>query len=313
MRIKGKREVGVRVSALIALMLMGFFGISSCTTGSDHQGDGGEDLEATEGLDPEGSVQKAPEPEEKHEMTHAQDSEALKAETPQAEPVKKPEVASVQPPAESSEHMMEQRPVAPAKDDIRAAKAFGPDEKGVVRGPGGAPAGAGLPEMGSTMFYVVLKGDTLGKIAQKIFGDETAWKSLKRSSQLKNANLIYPGDLVYYQLSPKSVKFAQNYSKTDKKEVLVKTGDSLSKIAKRIYGNSKQWKSLWKQNTHIGNPNKIEVGMKIQYLSKLKSMESTHKFAKVTKQIETVVKAEGAVKNLTGSLAVMGTLMLSQG
>lgn len=43
--------------------------------------------------------------------------------------------------------------------------------------------------------YVVKHGDTLSRIAGRVFGDVNRWREiLKANPQVKNANLIYPGD-----------------------------------------------------------------------------------------------------------------------
>ena len=45
----------------------------------------------------------------------------------------------------------------------------------------------------------------------------------------------------------------------------VKSGDSLSKIAKRVYGNAKEWKRIFEANTDIlKDPDKIYPGQKLK-------------------------------------------------
>jgi nucleoid-associated protein YgaU len=45
----------------------------------------------------------------------------------------------------------------------------------------------------------------------------------------------------------------------------VKSGDSLSKIAKRVYGNAKEWKKIFEANTDIlKDPDKIYPGQKLK-------------------------------------------------
>ena len=53
---------------------------------------------------------------------------------------------------------------------------------------------------------------------------------------------------------------------------VVKSGDSLSKIAKSIYGNEDKWKDIWKLNPQIKNPNLITVGQKITVFKKKKAV-----------------------------------------
>ena len=132
--------------------------------------------------------------------------------------------------------------------------------------PGGTPAGQGLPELGSKMAYVVEKGDTLGKISQKIFGNPGRWKELAELSGITNPSRIFPGDLVYYTLEEGAVSFAQAYEATTRSEETVKTGDTLATIAKRVYGTTTGWRALWRQNDKIDNPDIVPPGTTIYYL-----------------------------------------------
>ena len=49
----------------------------------------------------------------------------------------------------------------------------------------------------------------------------------------------------------------------------VKPGDSLSKIAKNVYGNGNEWKRIFEANTDIlKDPNKIFPGQKLKIPAK---------------------------------------------
>ena len=49
----------------------------------------------------------------------------------------------------------------------------------------------------------------------------------------------------------------------------VKAGDSLSKIAKRVYGHGNEWKRIFEANTDIiQDPNKIFPGQKLKIPAK---------------------------------------------
>ena len=138
---------------------------------------------------------------------------------------------------------------------------------GVISGSAGPPAGPGLPELGSKMSYVVVKGDTLAKISKKIYGKISKWKELAEISGIDNPGKIYPGDLVYYQLSESSLAFAGEYENITRGEVVVQAGQTLEQIAKEVYGSIVNWKSIWRQNQHIGNPKQLEHGTKIYYVN----------------------------------------------
>lgn len=130
------------------------------------------------------------------------------------------------------------------------------------------PAGTdGLPEMGAKMSYVVQKNDTLGKIAQKIYGDMSRWRELAAFTGVSNPSLIYPGDLIYYQLDETSVAFARSYENLQRSEVVVSAGDTLAKIATRVLGDAQNWRAIWRQNDSINDPDKLVAGDVLFYIS----------------------------------------------
>ncbi len=156
-----------------------------------------------------------------------------------------------------------------------------------------APTG-NLPEIGTTMSYIVERGDTLGKIATKIYGDIGRWREVMKLSNLADPNRIYPGDVVYYQLDEQSQSFAQAYENTPKSSTTVQPGDTLAKIATNVYGNSSAWMNIWRQNDWINDPTKLTVGKTVYYINPgqivatLKSLRETAKntFAYAKKAIE---------------------------
>jgi LysM repeat protein len=111
-----------------------------------------------------------------------------------------------------------------------------------------------------TMYYIVQNGDTLEKIAKKIYGNPAAWKTLAKMNNLKNANQIYTGDFIHYELTPETKSFADSYANVPKSKIMVKSGDSLAEIARSIYGTESEWRSLWKENPQIKNPDRLIQG-----------------------------------------------------
>ena len=153
-------------------------------------------------------------------------------------------------------------PDAPAEKQADAGKTRTP----MPFQPGGTPAGTGLPEIGSKMAYVVEHGDTLGKISKKIYGTPSRWNELASLSGITNPSRIFPGDVVYYTLDEKAVSFAQAYESTQRMEVQVNQGETLASLAKKVYGNSKGWRAIWRQNDKIDNPDIVPPGTVIYYL-----------------------------------------------
>ncbi len=176
--------------------------------------------------------------------------------------------------------------------------AAAPVDSAVPAAVASAPAAAGLPELGSKMTYIVQKGDTLAKIAKRVYGDMNKWTEIAEFTGIANPNLVYPGDIVYYQLTETTQAFASSYEAVVRSEVEVGQGDTLATISNRVFGNSTLWKLIWRQNDKISNPDKLEAGTKIYYISsdKLadfdKEISSKVAVVKAKKEVKKVVKAE---------------------
>jgi len=163
----------------------------------------------------------------------------------------------------------------PAGEEVAApaeAQAAAPVDAGQVPAEATQVAEAvavpGIPEMGSKMAYVVEAGDTLGKIASKIYGDQKRWRDIANLSGMDNPNHIYPGDIVYYSLEESSRNFASAYEGTRRAKEIVQDGDTLAAISKRVYGTSKAWRHIWRQNDNIDNPDVLTAGMAVYYVEK---------------------------------------------
>lgn len=126
---------------------------------------------------------------------------------------------------------------------------------------------AALPELGSKMPYIVKEGDTLGSIAGRIYGDRSKWREMSELSSLINPNLIYIGDVVYYQLTQETLNFAQIYEGLPRQEVVVQQGDTLSTIASRVLNSAMDWKHLWRQNDNVSDPDSLTAGTVLYYIA----------------------------------------------
>jgi len=149
-----------------------------------------------------------------------------------------------------------------------AAPTAAPEAAAAAAAAAAAPAVAGMPEQGSKMAYVVEAGDTLAKIAMKIYGDQKRWKDIANLSGMDNPNHIYPGDMVYYSLDDSSKNFASAYESIKRAKEVVREGDTLAAISQRVYGTSKAWRHIWRQNDKIDNPDVLSAGMTIYYVEK---------------------------------------------
>lgn len=172
----------------------------------------------------------------------------------------------------------------------------------------GAPLAPGLPELGSKMSYIVQRGDTLAKIATRIYGDPNRWTELANFTGLANPRLIYPGDVVYYQLTEQSMAFAAAYESVTRSEVQVREGDTLSTIAGRVLGNSANWKLIWRQNDNIDNPDRLTAGTTIYYIEPMMLASAIESFkdhyAKTQSSGEVVAKNDMQETKSTKSISL---------
>ncbi|MEN9835499.1 MAG: hypothetical protein RL011_1692 [Pseudomonadota bacterium] len=147
-----------------------------------------------------------------------------------------------------------------------APAASAPASMALPQQPGGSPAAAGLPELGSKMAYIVEPGDTLAKISQKIYGAPGRWQEMATLSGLANPSKIYPGDVIYYTLEEGALAFAKAYDAVQRAEEQVQPGDTLATISKRVYGETSGWRSIWRHNDNIDDPDVVQSGTTVYYV-----------------------------------------------
>ncbi|MFW7378222.1 MAG: LysM peptidoglycan-binding domain-containing protein [Oligoflexus sp.] len=141
-----------------------------------------------------------------------------------------------------------------------------------------SPVGQG----GSYGEYIVQPGDTLSAIAFRVLGSSSLWRELSEQNAINNPSRILPGDVIRYPLTERSEQFQSLYAGIQTETVTVQSGDTLSRIAKRVLGKSSYWRTIWRLNADvIPDPNRIEVGQSVRYVdpSKLQSQLSAKGWA----------------------------------
>lgn len=111
--------------------------------------------------------------------------------------------------------------------------------------------------------YTVKDKDTLGKIAERYYGNSDYWYLLAEYNNLEDPNMIYvgqklkiPGDLATI------LEFDENYTEYEAdKTYTVKQGDTMYCIVRTQYGKENQ-DTVDKLATYndLGDPNRISVG-----------------------------------------------------
>lgn len=110
---------------------------------------------------------------------------------------------------------------------------------------------------GKTVTYVVKKGDTLMEIAFDKHGNYLRWRDIYNTNRKKMTH--WRNMKVGTVLSVRNVKYV--YIKKNGKPYLIRKGDTLKVIAKKLYGSPLMWKKIWKNNPQlIRNPKKIYAG-----------------------------------------------------
>ncbi len=106
--------------------------------------------------------------------------------------------------------------------------------------------------------YTVLSGDTLMKIAYKVYGDLYRWKEIlsanPSATKLESGTVLrIPGEQ-----RPPERPSGEAYT--------IREGDTLGTIAKSLYGSPDEWKKIWKHNkAMIKDPNQIFIGFVLYY------------------------------------------------
>lgn len=116
--------------------------------------------------------------------------------------------------------------------------------------------------------YIVQPGDSLAKIADLIYGDYKRWADLAAENEIVNPSKILPGDVIRYaKRDGQLVSTNDTSSEAEYSNVTVEKGDTLTKLAVRIFGKSAYWRTLWRYNQEtLPDPNRIQVGQVLRYL-----------------------------------------------
>ncbi len=116
-----------------------------------------------------------------------------------------------------------------------------------------------------TVIYTVKKGDTLSKIALQIYGDRSLWRKIYEDNKtvIKNPNRIRVGQQLKIYTGTENTE-EEETSVVTANSYVIKPGDTLWKIAKKLYGKGNYWKRIFNENKAIiKNPERIRVGVTI--------------------------------------------------
>ena len=119
----------------------------------------------------------------------------------------------------------------------------------------------------SSLSYTVAGGDTLWKIAVQFYGDGNQWRRIYENNKdvLSNPDKIYAGQVLEIALTADGNEnigdevFYDDF--TEAGTYTVQSGDSLWKIATKIYGSGRRWREIFEANMdEIPDASQIHAG-----------------------------------------------------
>ena len=136
----------------------------------------------------------------------------------------------------------------------------GTPARSIVNGAGSLP-----PEMYTT--YIVKPGDNFEGIAAAWFGDRAKASLIAEANPYAESSRLTVGQEL--RLPPKDLEFDTEIPGPDPSTGVrvyrIRSGDTLGKIAQKVYGKASSWPRLYEANKEaIGeNPANLKVGMEI--------------------------------------------------
>jgi nucleoid-associated protein YgaU len=132
-----------------------------------------------------------------------------------------------------------------------------------------SPAGAVVPP--SFQIYYSLDGDTFQSIAREFYGTTARWRVISNANPLADPNRLGPGTRLLIPLDPENVQgrpagdLAEDAAApdippdTEFTEYIISRGDTLSGIAKALYGRASLWPRIAQANPGV-NPDRLRPG-----------------------------------------------------
>ncbi len=160
-------------------------------------------------------------------------------------------------------------------------------------------------KVGKTLFntvYFARPGDSLSKISQKIYGDESRVKELKKGNPTL-ANDVKPGSKVYYNSpnrpddSTKVITFFEDNG-IPPKTYIAKKGDNIRSVSKELLGYKNAWQEVWASNA-VESKAELDEGTELKYWSE-EPMAAVAKTEAPSTEIPPAPPADGAMNNAAG-------------
>ncbi len=114
--------------------------------------------------------------------------------------------------------------------------------------------------------YTIKEGDYLQTIAQTLFGDATLWPAIIKANPGINPKRLKIGQKI---IIPDNLRAATETGtkatspSSDGSTYTIQPGDTLGKIAKKLYGKERMWSKIQNVNPNL-DPRRLTVGQKIK-------------------------------------------------
>jgi len=109
--------------------------------------------------------------------------------------------------------------------------------------------------------YQVESGDTYMWIAYKLYGDYRRWRELAAANPGMGSKQLKVGTKIEYIVPQDEYSWEEEGA-----SYRIQPGDSLTKISRKLYGDSTLWTNLWENNKRmIDEPNLIFSGFTLFY------------------------------------------------
>jgi nucleoid-associated protein YgaU len=105
--------------------------------------------------------------------------------------------------------------------------------------------------------YRSAQGDTFGTIAARFLGASTKWTIVAQANPLLDPNRLRPGTIVRVPVDPKNIQGFENPKGYEL--YTIQANDTLSEIAKKVYGKSSLWGVIAAANPDV-DPKRLKVG-----------------------------------------------------
>lgn len=157
--------------------------------------------------------------------------------------------------------------LVPARPDSTTAPSARPGTRSEAITPRTAPARPAVstpPPTRTGLTYTVKSGDTPGSIAAAWFGEINAWHLIIEANPGLDARNLQIGQVL--NMPPKSAAARQPAATSDRQTgtYTVRPGDSLSRIADRVYGDSSRWREIFDANRdQLSGPHDLDPGQRL--------------------------------------------------